>query len=137
MICQFELLGLNSCLQEEPPASTSEIADITDTGKEISGILLEVKTKHDQAQVKQDKIDKDKVAKNLICMSLEDLVLRKVMKEKTALVVWKALEREYKTKSLPNRICLKHKFSCFKFEEHKTIEENLDMFLKLVADWPV
>lgn len=29
---------------------------------------------------------------------------------------------------------MKQKFSCFKFEENKTIDENLDGFLKLLSD---
>jgi len=58
----------------------------------------------------------------------------KVMKETTALGIWKALERDYQTKTLPNMIYLKHKFTSFKMVENKSIEENLDTFLKLVAD---
>lgn len=45
-----------------------------------------------------------------------------------------AMEREYETKSLPHMIFLKQRFSCFKFEENKTIDENLDCFLKLVSN---
>ncbi|WZZ59084.1 hypothetical protein YC2023_059191 [Brassica napus] len=62
------------------------------------------------------------------------MILRKVMKETTALGVWKALKRDYQTKSLPNRIYLKQRFASFKMEEHKSIEENLDGFPKLVDD---
>ena len=67
-------------------------------------------------------------------MSLGNLVLRKVMKETTALGVWKALERDYQTKTLPNRIYMKQRFASFKMDDHKSIEENLDTFLKLVSD---
>ena len=67
-------------------------------------------------------------------MSLGNLVLRKVMKETTALGVWKALERDYQTKTLPNRIYMKQRFASFKMDDHKSIEENLDIFLKLVSD---
>lgn len=56
------------------------------------------------------------------------------MNETTALGMWKTLERDYQTKSLPNRIYLKKKFSCFKMEEDKPMEESFDQFLKLVAD---
>ena len=62
------------------------------------------------------------------------MVLRKVMKETTALGLWKALEGDYQTKMLPNRIYLKQSFACYKMEETKSIEENLDVFLKLVDD---
>ena len=77
---------------------------------------------------------KDKKAKNIICMSLGNLVLGKVMKETTVLGVWKALERDYQTKTLPNRIYMKQRFASFKMDDHKSIEENLDIFLKLVSD---
>lgn len=62
------------------------------------------------------------------------MVLRKVMKETTALGVWKALEGDYQTKTLPNRIYLKQSFASYKMDETKSIEENLDVFLKLVDD---
>ena len=53
---------------------------------------------------------------------------------KTALEVWQGLEKEYQIKSLSNSIYLKQKYSCFKFEENKSIDENLDVFLKLISD---
>ena len=56
------------------------------------------------------------------------------MHETTALGMWKALEKNYQTKSLPNKIYLKKQFSCYKMEEDKTIEESVDIFLKLIAD---
>ena len=56
------------------------------------------------------------------------------MKEKTALDMWKALERSYQTKSLPNQIYMKQRFYCFKMEENKSLDENMDVFLKLVSD---
>lgn len=56
------------------------------------------------------------------------------MNEATALDMWKTLERDYQTKSLPNRIYLKQQFASYKMDESKTIEENLDTFLRLIAD---
>ena len=56
------------------------------------------------------------------------------MKEYTAMGVWKALEADYQTKTLPNIIYLKQSFASFKMSEQKTIEENLDVFLKSVDD---
>ena len=52
----------------------------------------------------------------------------------TAIGVWKALEGNYKTKTLPNRVYLKQIFARYKMDESKSIEENLDKFLKLVDD---
>ena len=55
------------------------------------------------------------------------------MHEQTALGMWKSLEKLYQLKSLPNMIYLKKQFSCYKMEEDKSIEENVDIFLKLIA----
>ena len=78
--------------------------------------------------------DQELRTKNLISMCLSDFILRKVMHEPTTLAMWKALEAEYQTKTLSNRIYMKQRYAGFRMEEHKTIEENLDVFLKLVAD---
>ena len=56
------------------------------------------------------------------------------MRETTAMGVWKALEEDYQTKTLPNMIYLKQRFVSYKMIESKSIEENLDTFLKLVDD---
>lgn len=78
--------------------------------------------------------EKDTRARNLISSSLTNIVLRKLMMEQTAMGVWKALEADYETKTLPKRIYLKQRFANFKMSEQKTTEENLDVFLKLVDD---
>lgn len=65
---------------------------------------------------------------------MTNMVLRKVRKETTAIGVWKALEGDYQTKTLPSRIYLKQSFASYKMDENKSIEENLDKFLKLVDD---
>lgn len=48
--------------------------------------------------------------------------------------VWRASEGDYQTKTLPNCIYLKQSFASYKMDENKSIEENLDKFLKLVDD---
>lgn len=68
-------------------------------------------------------------------MSLGNLVLHKMMKETTTIGVWKALERDYQTKTLPDMIYMKQRFASFKMEDHKSMEENMDTFLKLVSDF--
>ena len=117
MLMQLELLGLDSTIQE-----VTVTASDTDKAKD-----------EELPEVKIDPL-KDKKAKNLICMSLGNLVLRKVMKETTALGVWKALERDYQMKTLSNSIYMMQRFASFKMDDHKSIEENLDTFLKLVSD---
>lgn len=117
MLAQLEIQGLLSVLEEE--AITS---DSTKT-VEVADVKIDLK-----------KSEKDLRVRSLFSTCLSDVILRKIMHETTALGMWKALERDYQTKSLPNRIYLKKKFSCFKMEEDKPIEENVDTFLKLIAD---
>lgn len=120
MLAQIEIQGLLSVLKEEPEEETST----SDGGKKI-----------EDEDVKKDlkRADKDLRVRSLFSISLSDVILRKIMNETTAIGMWKALERDYQTKSLPNRIYLKKKFSCFKMEDEKPMEENFDQFLKLVA----
>lgn len=80
------------------------------------------------------KVAKDVRVKNLLGSCLSDVILRKIMHKETALKMWKELEDDYQTKSLPNRIYLKQMFASYKMVESKTIEENMDSFLKLIAD---
>lgn len=118
MLCQLEIQGLDKCLEEGGASTdTKAIDDDKAKAKAVSSLL-----------------DKDKRCKNLICMSVSDTILRKIMKEPTALAVWKALEKDYQTKALPNRIYLKQRFASFRMDDHKGIEENLNDFLKLVDD---
>lgn len=118
MLCALEILGLDSVLEE---------VKTVDGGDEKVEPTTDVKPDPLKAQ-------KDKRVRSLIQMSLSDQIIRKVMKETTALGIWKALERDYQTKSLPNRIYLKQRFASFKMDDQKSIEQNLDMFLKLVND---
>ena len=116
MLCQLEIVGLGSVLKEKTPSMDVE-------GEE-------------QKDAKPDPKEQDRElrTKNLISMCLSDLILRKVMHEPTTLAMWKAIEAEYQTKTLPNRIYMKKRYASFRMEEHKTIEKNLDVFMKLVAD---
>ena len=80
------------------------------------------------------KVAKDTRVKNLMGTCLSDMILRKLMHEPTAYAMWKSLERDYQTKTLPNRIYLKQQFASFKMDESKSVEENMDGFLKLIGD---
>ena len=48
-----------------------------------------------------------KKARNTIVLSLEDEILRKVIREETAVAMWNKLEQTFMTKSLPSRVYLK------------------------------
>ena len=103
MLCQLEIVDLGSVLKEETPSTDVEGEEQKDT-------------KPDPKEQ-----DRELCTKNLISMCLSDLFLRKVMHEPTALAMWKALEAEYQTKTLPNRIYMKQRYAGFRMEELRKI----------------
>ena len=121
MLMQLELQGLGNVINEEVVKDTKVEEDSSAKTEEVA---------------KKDPLakEKDTRARNLIGSSLTNMVLRKVMKETIAFGVWKALEGDYQTKTFPNQIYLKQSFVSYKMVESKSIEENLDTFLKLVDD---
>lgn len=80
------------------------------------------------------KVAKDLKVRNLLGTCLSDLILRKVMDEPSEMDMWRPLEEEYQAEPLPNHIYLKQQFASFRMDESKNIKENLDTFLKLIAD---
>lgn len=118
MLGQLEIQGLLSVLQEE-----GSVQPPLKDGDEAQEVKIDPK-----------RAEKDLRFRSLLGTCLSDTILPKIMHQKTALVMWQELERDYQTKSLPNRIYLKQMFASYKMEESKTIEENLDMFLKLITD---
>ena len=119
LLGQLEIQGLGSVLKEEMMTTGDEKGDGTEV-KEV--------------EIVPRAAEKDIRVKNLLGTCLSDTILRKIMHEPTALGMWKALEQDYQTKSLPNRIYLKQSFASFKMEVRKSIEENLDTFMKLIVD---
>ena len=81
MLMQLKLQGLDFVLEEEESSSSVK-------GKEKEGEVTEARS----SPVDPLKKEKDKRAKNLICSSHSNMILRKVMKETTTLGVWKALD---------------------------------------------
>ena len=73
-------------------------------------------------------------AHNAILLSLGVKVLRKVLKEETTAGFWSTLESLYMTKSLVNCLYLKQALYSFKMQEDKSIDEQLDIFNKLILD---
>lgn len=78
--------------------------------------------------------ERDEKAMNLIFMSVGDQVLRKIDKCTTAAQAWTLLDRLYMTQSLPNRVHAQLKVYSFKMQESKSIDQNMDDFLKIIAD---
>ncbi|CAA7036546.1 unnamed protein product [Microthlaspi erraticum] len=118
LLGQLEIQGLASVLDEDfSIESTSEKQEEgSDPRKDPKKAAMDLRVR------------------NLLGTCLSDVILRKVMDKPTSLEMWRALEDEYQAQLLPNRIYLKQQFASFKMEEDKSIEANLDVFLKLISD---
>ncbi|CAA7015799.1 unnamed protein product [Microthlaspi erraticum] len=79
------------------------------------------------------KLEKDERAKDMIVVNIGDFVLRKIKHCTTAASMWALLDRLYMSRSLPNRIFVQSQFYTFKCNSAKTIDINVDEFLKIVA----
>ena len=121
MMGHLVIHGLLSVLKED-------FTVLTESEKAVAG---------SDVKVDQKKADKDLRVRSLLGTCLSDSILRMIMHETIVLGMWKALEKNYQTKSLRNRIYSKKQFSCYKMEEDKTIEKNVDIFLKLIQTWRV
>lgn len=65
---------------------------------------------------------------------LYDSKIRKVGETKTVVELWTTSEKQYLTKSLPNKCFLwRHLFS-FKFDPNLDTEENMDRFNRITQD---
>lgn len=80
------------------------------------------------------KLEKDEKAKDMIILNIGNQVLRKIKHCTTATAMWSSLERLYLSKSLPNRIFVQSLFYTFKCDSSKSIDINVDDFLKIVAE---
>lgn len=80
------------------------------------------------------RLERDEKAMNLIFKSVEDQILRKIDKCTTTAQTWMLLDRLYMTQSLPNRVHAQLKVYSFKMHDSKTIDQNMDDFLKIIAD---
>lgn len=125
MLAHLSILGLKEALIE--PTSTSDPGIAIKRGEEEEDFKERVKLFEIERSEKAEK------AMNMIILNLGDHVLRKLEECTTAASIWASLERLYNSKTLPNRIHLQHKFYTFKMIESKSIDENIDEFLKLVS----
>ena len=92
----------------------------------------ESKKKHDLDEASRS--ERDEKAMNIIFMSVGDHVLRKLDKVKTASEAWEILDKLYMAKTLPNRVHAQLKVYSFRMQDSRTIDQNVDDFLKLIAD---
>ena len=96
----------------------------------VAVALEKDQTKWPEEKLKK-KVEIDEEAYNLIIMNLADNVLRKVDGAETPLTLWGKLESLYAVQSAPNLAYLKGILFSYKMDSARTIEENLDEFLKM------
>ena len=97
----------------------------------------EDKTKVAEELDPKEKAKRDEIferAHSAIILNLGDKVLREVARETTAAGIWTKLESLYMTKSLANRLYVKQRLYSFKIVDERSIEEQLDMFNKIIDD---
>ncbi|XP_013614156.1 PREDICTED: uncharacterized protein LOC106320348 [Brassica oleracea var. oleracea] len=134
MLAHFGVLGLKSILtdtkllKEGSDAKDEPESAMKDSGKGLTGIV-------DPAPViDPTKFEKSEKAKDLIVLNVGNKVLRKIQHCETAVAMWSTLNNLYTETSLPNRIYLQLRFYTFKMVDSKSIDVNVDDFLKFVAD---
>lgn len=127
LLAHLEMMGLLEGLEEEV---TSEGGDST-AGEETPS--AEVTTPAASTTEKSLKEKRGK-ARSTIILSVGDNVLRKIIKEKSAAGMIKVLDHLFMAKSLPNRIYLKQRLYSYKMSDGMTLDENINDFLRLIAD---
>ncbi|CAH9139773.1 unnamed protein product [Cuscuta epithymum] len=86
------------------------------------------------SDTEEKKAEMNESACSIIYLNLSDCVLRKVGILESAKSLWDKLEELYTETSLPSRMFLLEKFFKFRLDMSKDIEENLDVFTKLISD---
>ena len=134
MLAHFGVLRLKAILTDEKllkddsdPKDEPESA-IKYTGKGIAGLVATTPA------IDPANFEKLEKAKDLIVLNVGNKVLRKIQHSETVTAMWSTLNNLYTETSLPNRIYLQLRFYTFKMADSKSIDENVDDFLKLVAD---
>ena len=131
MMAHFRVLGLKDILTDETLLMDSPVnkeegdAAVKDPEKEATSTIQ---------TIDPVKLGKSEKAKDLIVVNVGNQVLRKISHCDMAVAMWTALNTLYTETSLPNRIYLQHKFYTFKMNDSKSIDNNVDDFLKLVTD---
>ena len=106
--------------------------------QKIQGILVQQKVskaidgKYPEGTKEEQKLEADELAYTSIILHLSDLVLRKVGKLDTTKALWEKLKKLYVKKSTPKKLYLLENFFSFKIDPSKDLDDNLDVFNKLV-----
>ena len=122
MLAHLSILGLKDALEDSIP-------DPKPIKKEEDPDSYQERLKEEEVK----RLERAEKAMNLLILHLGDHVLRKLDDCVTAASIWTALERLYNQKTLPNRIHMQHKFYTFRMEDSKSVDQNIDDFLKLVS----
>lgn len=124
MYAYLSVSGLKDVLVAKSPAlETKETAcdpDPEDTKKSL--------------EAEESRLERCEKAMNMIILNVGDHVLRKIEKCTTAAETWALLEALYMPKSLPNRVHAQLELYGFKMKDNRTVDENIDDFLKIVGD---
>lgn len=123
MLANLSVQGLKDVLT--PPSQALVTAKTDDDDDES-------KKKHELDETSRS--ERDEKAMNIIFMSVGDHVLRKLVKVKTASEAWELFDKLYMAKTLPNRVHAQLKVYSFWMQDSRTIDQNVDDFLKLIAD---
>lgn len=123
MYAYLSIYGLKDVLKEKTvaPPLTKEEEENPDLAKK----------KLQEELAREDRCEK---AKMMIYLNVADPVLRKINHSSTAAEAWDTLERLFMVKTLPNRVYLQLKVYNFRMQDSKSVDENIDDFLKLIAD---
>lgn len=128
MMTHLSILGLKNALIEAPAAPATFGSEL-----ELKKGEAEEDFKERIKKLETEKSERAEKAMNMIILNLGDHVLQKLEDYTTGATIWSSLERLYNSKTLPNRIHLQHKLYTFKMIESKSIDEDIDDFLKLVS----
>uniref|UniRef100_A0A1J3F7G4 Retrovirus-related Pol polyprotein from transposon TNT 1-94 n=1 Tax=Noccaea caerulescens TaxID=107243 RepID=A0A1J3F7G4_NOCCA len=126
MMAHFRILGLKDIitdfkLEKEVPVAETPVAGVS--SKPLTEFVLD--------PLKHEKSEK---ALGMIINSVGDHVLRKIEHCVTAAEMWSLLDELYTESTLPNRIHLQLKFYTFKMNDSRSVDQNVDDFLKIVAE---
>ncbi|KAG7532846.1 Zinc finger CCHC-type superfamily [Arabidopsis thaliana x Arabidopsis arenosa] len=123
MYAHLRILGLKEALVEQapfPPMTEEEESDPEKKKKRI--------------EEEEERIKRSEKAMDIIFLNVGDKVLRKIDHCTTAAEAWSTLERLYLVKTLPNRVYLQLKVYNYRMQDLKSLDENIDEFLKMISD---
>lgn len=129
LLANLDLLGLRDALiiQEE------DLKKLESKSEDVK--LKAVEEASDSKQpVDVSLAEKQRKVRSTIIMYVTDQILRKIIKEKTAVGMLKILDAQYMSTSLPNRMYLKQCLYGYRMNESLSIENNIDEFLRIITD---